>query len=98
MTRKSGGLVSAVKRKATRPARPRSEEARSEPTYGGSLADAGQAVGRFGDEGIDGIIKEDKLGLDVVCIQAKRWKNPLATEVGGLRRRTKKAETLSFRG
>jgi restriction system protein len=41
--------------------------------YGGSLADAGQAVGRTGDGGIDGIIKEDKLGLDVLCIQAKRW-------------------------
>jgi restriction system protein len=41
--------------------------------YGGSLTDAGQAVGRTGDGGIDGIIKEDKLGLDVVCIQAKRW-------------------------
>lgn len=43
--------------------------------YGGSLADAGQAVGRSGDDGIDGIIKEDKLGLDVVYIQAKRWTN-----------------------
>lgn len=43
--------------------------------YGGSLADAGQAVGRSGDDGIDGIIKEDKLGLDVVYIQAKRWSN-----------------------
>jgi restriction system protein len=43
--------------------------------YGGSLADAGQAVGRSGDDGIDGIIKEDKLGLDVVYIQAKRWAN-----------------------
>ena len=41
--------------------------------YGGSLADAGQAIGRSGDAGIDGIIKEDRLGLDVVCIQAKRW-------------------------
>ena len=41
--------------------------------YGGSLEDAGQAVGRSGDDGIDGIIKEDKLGLDVVYIQAKRW-------------------------
>jgi restriction system protein len=41
--------------------------------YGGSLADAGQAIGKSGDGGIDGIIKEDKLGLDVVCIQAKRW-------------------------
>jgi restriction system protein len=42
--------------------------------YGGSLADAGQRIGRTGDGGVDGIIKEDKLGLDVVCIQAKRWK------------------------
>jgi len=41
--------------------------------YGGSLEDAGKAVGRSGDEGIDGIIKEDKLGLDAVYIQAKRW-------------------------
>lgn len=41
--------------------------------YGGSLADAGQAIGKSGDGGIDGIIKEDKLGLDVVCLQAKRW-------------------------
>jgi restriction system protein len=41
--------------------------------YGGSLADAGQAIGRSGDGGIDGIIKEDRLGLDVVCLQAKRW-------------------------
>lgn len=41
--------------------------------YGGTLADAGQAVGRSGDDGIDGIIKEDMLGLDVVYIQAKRW-------------------------
>jgi restriction system protein len=35
--------------------------------YGGSLTDAGRAVGRSGDEGIDGIIRKDKLGLDVVC-------------------------------
>lgn len=41
--------------------------------YGGSLKDAGEAVGRSGDEGIDGIIKEDKLGLDTIYIQAKRW-------------------------
>lgn len=43
--------------------------------YGGSRVDAGQAVGRSGDEGIDGIIKEDKLGLDVIYVQAKRWQN-----------------------
>jgi restriction system protein len=41
--------------------------------YGGSRADAGRAVGRGGDGGIDGIIKEDKLGLDTIYIQAKRW-------------------------
>jgi restriction system protein len=41
--------------------------------YGGSVEDAGRAVGRSGDGGIDGIIKEDKLGLDVVYVQAKRW-------------------------
>jgi restriction system protein len=41
--------------------------------YGGSRKDAGQAVGQSGDDGIDGIIKEDKLGLDVVYLHAKRW-------------------------
>lgn len=41
--------------------------------YGGSRKDAGQAVGKSGDGGIDGIIKEDRLGLDVIFIQAKRW-------------------------
>jgi restriction system protein len=43
--------------------------------YGGSRRDAGQAVGKSGDEGIDGIINQDRLGLDVVYIQAKRWAN-----------------------
>jgi restriction system protein len=41
--------------------------------YGGSRKDAGAAVGRGGDGGIDGIIKEDRLGLDTIYIQAKRW-------------------------
>ncbi len=41
--------------------------------YGGSKKDAGQAIGRSGDEGIDGIIKEDRLGLDAIYLQAKRW-------------------------
>jgi restriction system protein len=41
--------------------------------YGGSRLDAGEAVGRSGDGGIDGIIKEDRLGLDIIYIQAKRW-------------------------
>jgi len=43
--------------------------------YGGSLRDAGKAVGRSGDGGIDGTIKEDKLGLDIIYIQAKRWES-----------------------
>jgi restriction system protein len=41
--------------------------------YGGTREDAGQAVGSSGDGGIDGIIKEDRLGLDTVYIQAKKW-------------------------
>lgn len=49
--------------------------------YGGSLADAGRAIGRSGDDGIDGIIKEDRLGLDVVCIQAKRWEGTVGRPV-----------------
>jgi restriction system protein len=43
--------------------------------YGGPQDDAGEAIGRTGDGGIDGIIKEDKLGLDIIYIQAKRWEN-----------------------
>lgn len=46
--------------------------------YGGSLTDAGKAVGKSGDEGIDGIIKEDRLGLDIIYIQAKRWDNTVS--------------------
>jgi len=41
--------------------------------YGGSREDAGEAIGKTGDEGLDGIIREDRLGLDVVYVQAKRW-------------------------
>ena len=41
--------------------------------YGGTLKDAGQAIGKSGDGGIDGIIKEDRLGLDTIYIQAKKW-------------------------
>jgi len=43
--------------------------------YGGSRKDAGKAIGKTGDEGIDGIIKEDRLGLDIIYVQAKRWEN-----------------------
>lgn len=46
--------------------------------YGGSRKDAGQAIGKSGDEGIDGIIKEDRLGLDVIYIQAKRWETSVS--------------------
>ena len=46
--------------------------------YGGSRKDAGQAIGRSGDEGIDGIIKEDRLGLDIIYIQAKKWEDPIS--------------------
>lgn len=43
--------------------------------YGGTRHDAGKAIGKAGDGGIDGIIKEDRLGLDAIYIQAKRWEN-----------------------
>src|SRR5690606_29999996 len=45
--------------------------------YGGSLKDAGKAIGKSGDEGIDGIIKEDKLCLDKMYVQAKRWERKI---------------------
>ncbi len=43
--------------------------------YGGSREEAGKAVGRSGDGGIDGVINEDRLGLDAIYLQAKRWSN-----------------------
>lgn len=45
--------------------------------YGGSIQEAGKAIGKSGDEGIDGVIKEDVLGLDIIYVQAKRWDNPV---------------------
>ena len=45
--------------------------------YGGSRQDAGRAIGRSGDGGIDGIINEDRLGLDSIYLQAKRWEHPV---------------------
>ncbi|MDD4454310.1 MAG: restriction endonuclease [Candidatus Methanomethylophilaceae archaeon] len=45
--------------------------------YGGTRKDAGAALGRSGDGGIDGLIKEDRLGLDTIYIQAKKWENPV---------------------
>jgi restriction system protein len=47
--------------------------------YGGTREDAGQVVGKSGDGGIDGIIKEDRLGLDVIYIQAKRWEGDIGS-------------------
>ena len=49
--------------------------------YGGSFEDAAQVLGRSGDGGIDGTIKEDKLGLDVIYIQAKRWEGTVGRPV-----------------
>ena len=49
--------------------------------YGGSRKDAGQAIGQVGDGGIDGIIKEDKLGLDAIYLQAKRWEGTVGSPV-----------------
>jgi len=49
--------------------------------YGGSWKEAGQAVGQASDGGIDGIIKEDKLGLEVLYIQAKRWEGTVGRPV-----------------
>ena len=46
--------------------------------YGSNLKDAGRLTGRSADEGIDGIINEDKLGLDVIYIQAKKWEGPVS--------------------
>lgn len=43
--------------------------------YGGSRREASEVLGRSGDEGIDGIIKEDRLGLDIIYVQAKRWQS-----------------------
>ena len=43
--------------------------------YGGSYKDAAQAIGRSGDEGVDGVINQDTLGIDRIYIQAKRWQD-----------------------
>lgn len=49
--------------------------------YGGSRSEAGQAIGGSGDGGIDGLIRQDPLGLDVVYIQAKRWQDVVGRPV-----------------
>lgn len=49
--------------------------------YGGSRLDAGRKLGRTGDGGVDGLIKQDKLGLESIYIQAKRWQNPVGASI-----------------
>lgn len=53
--------------------------------YGGSAANAGRAIGRAGDDGIDGVIDQDALGLDRVYIQAKRYKPDSGVGAGAIR-------------
>jgi restriction system protein len=45
--------------------------------YGGTRRDAAKVVGQSGDGGIDGVINEDRLGLDTIYVQAKRWEGPV---------------------
>jgi restriction system protein len=45
--------------------------------YGGTQEDAASRLGQSGDEGVDGVIREDELGLDLIYVQAKRWQNPV---------------------
>lgn len=49
--------------------------------YGGSKAEAAKAVGKSGDGGIDGIINEDRLGLDKIYVQAKRWEGTVGRPI-----------------
>ena len=53
--------------------------------YGGSVADAGRALGRSGDDGVDGVIDQDALGLDRVYVQAKRYANGNNVGPGAIR-------------
>lgn len=53
--------------------------------YGGSIDDAGRALGRSGDGGVDGVIDEDALGLDRIYVQAKRYKDGNAVGPGAIR-------------
>ena len=53
--------------------------------YGGTVADAGRAIGRSGDDGVDGVIDQDTLGLDRVYVQAKRYQRESAVGPGAIR-------------
>lgn len=48
--------------------------------YGGNFKDAARVVGQSHDGGIDGVIKEDRLGLDSIYVQAKRWEKPVSSD------------------
>jgi len=48
--------------------------------YGGSYSEAASVVGKSGDGGIDGVIKEDRLGLDTIFVQAKRWEGNVGSK------------------
>ena len=48
--------------------------------YGGSTRDAGEALGKSGDNGVDGVVKQDPLGLDKVYLQAKRWQDNVGSQ------------------
>ena len=56
--------------------------------YGGSYAEAAEVIGRSGDAGIDGLIKEDRLGLDTVYVQAKKWDGPVGRPRSEVRRQS----------
>ena len=67
--------------------------------YGGSAEEAAEVIGGSGDEGIDGIIKEDRLGLDTIYVQAKRWKEQIGRpEIQNSRERcsVRRPERVSF--
>lgn len=53
--------------------------------YGGSAFEAGRALGRSGDDGVDGVIDQDELGLDRVYIQAKRYAAGNSVSSGAIR-------------
>jgi restriction system protein len=53
--------------------------------YGGTLAQAGKAIGKSGDNGVDGVIDQDTLGLDRVYVQAKRYAEDVTVGAGDIR-------------
>ena len=72
-TELAGELLSRVKKSSARFFEHLVVELLLKMGYGGSREEAGEAIGGSGDEGIDGVISEDRLGLDTIYLQAKRW-------------------------